>query len=1728
MNKRHVKKRIAAILLALAMVLQAVPVFAATIDTVEGADKTYDLLPAVNQPVGKGWTAGQFYILEVSTGTNLRGGVADNILYFSVLYTTEQNVQRTVVIMPQQDGKSDGFERAEVGGTAESRNRGMGVLFGYDEIDLGAVPAMGSVKTDQFLFSTPEPVKSIDRIQIFGKRTNERSDWACQGIRVYSVETLYGLDMYGWYSQDGYIDFDGTVIAEGCMAQGGGNFRWNNTGGAFNVAPMGQHGCAGIVLVRNGEQDTFTEQYHLTTHVGEKVTSQASKRVLLRLDLADAGLAGFDSLSGLFSLGSRSKISDLDLCEVAALRIRYTDIYDCQRETTLPLIANALGQIMMAAGDVPLNGFAQQSDTVCIAAMLPMYKSMNSVNIITGEAEAAAACGLTTSSGAANSAVRQMRAENSETDAISYLCFAAYTDYTVKIVSKTKDSANLKYYIEAGPGNPVQYSVSSAVDGISIPAKSSRNLTLTTNSGTSTPTLNPINNADRYLVTLSTDNVLTAGTTSDVYVRFKYQNMNGQNLTSPEFSVREYVRSFYGEWPGNVVDFAYQYGMSQGSSIQFIVPMSNVWQISDVTLRVSGNDEWQFLGLSVDQISSVGPLDSIWKTVTSKEVMPDSTEPRFQSHVMYSRPVTTMGNVFTIGTVYQPGEVQPDPPQEGEEGGDNGYVPGTLISDDGMTHTYDGKGVPAGREDTIDWEKYRIYMTYEDTQQNLGFTKERCVYEVIPHVSGDKTNADDDDCGSQNLFYFQLVFEHGRSGCTLANQQLPGDAFRTGDAPSITITTSQDYGDVTEILVIPDNIDGNGDLYDKLKLDYIEVVKKTDSYISPTWTARGTGEDGSLGWIGIEYNDPGELGSIKGAPGHSSAEIGTSYLITENSYTAKFMVGITTAPYGKSEGIDADGRPILTQDVQLAGGITAYGNFFDTNNKLQPIPTFDVVAAMNDYIGRTGPKVRTREFEGESANVDYTVSDLAYQFRPGRTDYFFMDVKDVYEFVDMTFIVKSDVVTNWNISSVKIWLVRSSGIRYINANGEYSYRFAGEQPQFVTEWTREENLTQHFNIYRKLQDTGIQDFNVQFELVPLDIKDDDAWTSTVSRAPKSGNDTFNLFLYPSTSDLAAKPKDYDLVAAVRYTDGITLAQMQTSTGNMKLTEDANGQPVFYALGLNAKNMDAFNGVDVKANTSRVVSVPINYGILQRVRSGVLLETYYLGGPINADIGASMTMVNDSDDWNTQRVFLQVADGFDRQLLSKETKDLAVAVYFRTDDPSGMELRSPYVYLTDRGIASISENNLLELSYNLGYVSEITGVSVVSTGGLEVPLDGIYVANVGPDGSVLQDYSVQTPAMPNGIPQRYAFNGSVGLLNMTLQTGSDEATASSGTDGAVRMTVGYYDIYGVLRQDTYQDIRPYINSSDAFQPGATDTLRMLVPGMAELRWVELEPIRKSAGDTPATWRLDKVTASIGLGSRSQSKYINKTVMEGTPIHIGLADILLTGVVSVTGDTDEDKKNVTSGETVSRMMSSGSEMDISVRAFGSTAGIAAKVENYDPTTGAVERANLGETHGYTREYLVQLISSAESSARTGETAGVRQAAKQVAEIADSMLESYGTLDAPEGSYNVKFKAPRNFTGSDLYYRITVYSRELNDVLFSVDVRVNSEPDLLTNAVNLWRTEQANVPAPAPSSGGGGNNNSDNTNNTNNNTDNTDNTNNEGTTPSENQAPENTDNGGTGSNG
>ena len=1805
-------RRVCAFALILMLSLQLLPGAALADDDGgdgSGSGSEWKTLDNTGKPASSGKAVTNTYIFEVSCGTRQGGGTADNVLYFIISYTSRDNQKRTVVLVPHEDALTDGFAEAEAQGNRDQRRADVKKYFGYSTADLDTKEALGSLATDQYMFTTPDAIGSIDQIQVFGRRDEDHGNWSCQGMRIYRVDTLYGLEMVGWYSDQGYIDFDGALICRVEMPAGGVTFRWTGKAGMYTLTP----GTANGKVVNTGDDHP----------------SQRASRVVFRIDLADVAGAGFESLVGNYDTGSRTKISDLKFCEAAAMIIRYRDAFGCIREISIGVVVNTLGQVMEVLGDAEIAEFAQQGDSLAIPLMLPDFESLESVKIILGEKEAAEAAHLitgtivtkdltytpmadgvytispandssrlmslnsspmaganvitskesnpglqrwklkdagegyffimpaisdtlvldaaghsvanssnvavynhnTTSSDAnqkwkitetkdgyysivssmdngqcvddsgydhnvrmwksyennnqiwrftnvhANVGVertllpdnavlsdplRSARVARSETDDISYICIAAYREVTAQVCL---EGATLRTRFIMG--TPLQYTTATSLEGINVQATQLTQLSLRIYEDGAP--LTPKDRMERYLVTMSTDNVPNAGTAADIYLQFTYISVKDKELTSSEYRVRDYAKEFYGEWPGNVEDFAYNYGLRDGGTIRFIIPLQGVQEFKSVSVRLDGDDEWQFTGIELAFVRpneaktgdrSISPRLADWAdiAVTGLNNHPQG----LFSHLVYTRQVDTEEPCFTVGTVYDEEEERPDPnetdtenPEDGTENPEDEWKPGTLIQDDGETYVFDGESQDVTKKEDVPWDELRHYMTYDDTLRDLGFTKERCLYTVSVQVAGKTVNAGNDDCGSKNLFYFRLVFEHGNSGCTLANQQIVGDAFGTGELVQFKIPTSQDYGEVVAVQVIPDSQDSNSDIYDKLQIEEISVTRDSVNAVSPTWTAKIAASEDE-GWVGIDYRDPGQMGGTSVVEGKTLDELATTFPITETSYSTNLLVSITTASYETG--------------VQFSGGIRMDLNFINAEGRMEPKPIsgFDVVAAMNSYGGLTGSKERKYKLGGETKTetASYYVSDNRYQFLPGSKDSFIVNIKNVYQLTDMALTVYSDVVTHWTIKDVTIYQLNGQGIRYLNPSGSYAYRYhAGEEPTPVAHWDLE-RLTTPLAVFDATQNSSMQPIKFALNSETIKLSEDAAkWSSKISRVPNSHNDTMNLILYPAVGGGAADPADYDVTAAVRYTDLMTTRTLQVSTGQMRRSVDDAGRTIFYATGLGASNLNAIEGVDWSATLLRSSMPQITNGVLQVVRGGVLIDSYPLMG-----MGYSLTPAVGNTAVSTQRLLLQVSEDTKKQSVRANECDLAAALYFRTDDPTHAEYRSRYVFLSDMGITEVKPGQLLELDFSVGNVGEFVGVNIVSMGKLDMNIDSLYLADQDAEGTVLSQKSYPYGITPELSPARYNFDGETKLVNLTIVTAEDESMANSGTDGPVRMVVGYVDIYGESKTQTYENIRPYIVSGDKFSAGSMDTVRMLIPNMAELRWIELEPKSEHKEETAegtasmASWKLRQVSASVGLEDRSVTRVLDQRIMEDAPLHIVFSDIVLVGTVYVAeagGDLSQPLVTVGTGHGESVTVDSGADVFVTVRVSGSDEGFTARLSGLDPITGEEEKASLDPTHGYSTETLDMLYTLAGESVENAFYEQEKESAQHVMDLVQSVRNSAGRFYADQ----VRLTTPHNYTGAKMKYRITVCSEEEPNAYFTLDVIIRNEPNELADAIANW---------------------------------------------------------------
>lgn len=1642
-------------------------------------------------PLTAGTSTPNTYMLEVSTGSVRGGSTADNVKYFVIYYTTERRtggetvtIKRSAVIFPQKDGLRKGVNMAAAVKSRDDRRAMIARTFGYTTDHLRNYPSLSSVSADQFVFTSPDPIKTIDRIQISGRAeldengNAKESTWACQSIHVSRVDKIYGLEMYGWFSAIPYIDYEGEVIADVVMSKGGGIFRWNNkTAGVFNITgPSGTK--KDLTLVNTETKDQADENF-----VGEPHHTQVNNRVVFQLDFADIRDGGLECLAGSYSSGSHSTVASLDLCETAALKIRYEDIYGAIREVALPLVVNSLGFAMeklngTAQGSrLDIAGFAQQGDTLIVSAMLPDFKELrwvmsnNSesrvIEIFTGEKKALEETKLI-NYGLIDKPKRAARAKQSESESFAYTCFAAYRNATVEIIH---DSAKLDYKVSPGDQDPVRYLTASSIEGIIIDANTRNKMPMM--DYRENVHLKPADNRELYLLTITTDNVQNAGITSDVMIQFRYTNMKDKEITTSAMSLRDLIRDYYGEWPGNVDDFAYKYGLRRTGTVKMLFSLSDVKRFQSVSIKVSNGDEWQFQGLNVHRALSVSPRYLRWKEI-SAEVDGGVT---LSSHLLVGRDVSVIRDpVFEIGNIYEDPSQAPDPQQEG-----SGWEAGSLIQDDGKYHEFGGHGTEVSSYEPFDWTDYRTFMTYEDTDQDLGFTKERCTYKVTVKVFGEKVNAEDDDCGSANLFYFQLLFEYGKSGCVLANQQLKADGFRTGALAEFYIPATQDYGDLNSVRIIPDDQDSNGDIYDKLQIEYIKVEKEGTGKITPTWYCKSDSDQG-LGWVGITYQDPGAEASTRGTEGRTISQISHTFEVTKTSYSTRLLISIATGSYEtRSDKDPTTGEYVQYTDPIMEGGVDMSFSYFDHSGQKQDVEPADIVHLMNQYSGLKDKK--TRVVNGIGEDVDFCVSDKNYQFRPGTADKFIITVDDIQSILDMKLEVRSSVSTNWTIDNVSVYLVEGVGTRYINGNGEYDYKYAdGDGVTLRASWNRPQSLTKDIGVYRKKNeadpadiygDTGVSTITFGFEDNDFPMGDD--WVAKINREPNSKDDSLNLFIYPSTESAATKPEEYALQAEVMYTDTMTQSALRVSTGNMELTTDSSGRPVFYSLGLNANYLESITGVNVKTNSVRPVHVPISFAVLQRIRSGVLIDSYYLYGAGNADLGLTLGITPSTPIPPTiQHVLLQVDQSTVKQDLSADECDLALALYFTTDDPGGMEYRTKYIYLTDKGIRQIYPGQVLDITFNIPNLREIRGINMVGLGRISVGFENAEILDLSASGTLEHKWSFRGNMVPSRLPARFSPSGLVSLLDVDLKTALSDSSFNSGTTGPIRMTVGFLDETGNLSTAVYPDVRKYVSSPNVFQAGNTAHLRFLIRDMSDIRWIELEPLADPDVPIPegqekinATWKLDTLSAMLDMSNFQITRVLNALVEETKPLRVSLADILLAGTVAVVqsptdrGDRDNDQ-TIPTGGTLDVSLYAGDGVRIVPKLQGSKEGLDVVLTRVDPSTGGQGRADLEDTRGYTPELLAQYAQQARELGHYEEAALWSSITPDTGtwEVSEIYTPTAGRVDTEY----VVFIPPHNYTSSVAYYRITMTSRENSSVSVSVTVSVPTE----TNPVEALLAE------------------------------------------------------------
>lgn len=1461
------------------------------------------------------------YALSFSTGASSME--LSQLQYIAVDYTDTTGTKRTEYLMSDKL-IADSNAKAEAAGSQNAIRSRIQNAMGYD-LSYSNENRFAEYTVKTILFSPEYTVNTIDGVQFL---TKESGKWTCEGLRVYKVDQLYGIKGTSYVSADNYIDFAGTlVLTTGNNVQ---TLNWT----AFQLIRFGQSSNAAVQMVA----------------ANQSYDSRTDSDYLIQFDIADGYRAGLEALAAEYQDG-RTGLNGLQEAELLKLRIVYRDIYGARRMVTVPVISNVIGYALdkgVDAGEnAPLLGLAGQGEAIVMKVSLPDFaefytstdKSGNgsgaSVYLSLGGDELLNGMGLTLKT-LGRTSQRVERAKNSA-DALTLDSVRMYNISEVTDAAKGYNTAEVSMRIEDGQlcadiqGNPIFYHTTASGQGDIISYTGNEvNLSMQRyRDGVSFETETAYDN--QYLIELHTDSTSLAGTQSDLQVEFSYTDLSGVSRVTDAYDVKELVNEYYGYWPSSGSDYAYLRGASQGGVLRFIISLANVDYFTGIRVSLDGNDEWQMSGMDIYALTGVG---------SRKGSFADSGVGAVQSHVVYDRE-------YSGAKAY-------------------GIVNMQMLVESNQSKEFSFTSDSILELDVTDWSNKKYALSYAEACTNLGLTLSKYTYTVEVNVASDaRSTYADGDSGSRNQFFFRLQFENGSSGYVLANQQITSDGFRAGQTETFTISTNEDYGDVTAVQIIPETKNSEDYTYDKLNIDSIRVIQNSTTSMSKTWTVS------SVGWIGTDYRDPGTESGLRSKQGKYESELAKTFKVDYTTNVANLLFCLSTGSYK-----DNEGNPV----EQYQGRVDVTLQYISTTGESRTA-TYDIVKYMYDYIGKTAPKNEAGEDSG-------AVSDVNYMFREGHMDRFILPVSDIQSLTRVDFYPTSSNGTTWQIGSLSVSEIAETGSRYINENDEYIY--TGETKLLCS--NSEE-------INAMVCPQGVRQEGIKVNMTENKLLMDDEstkWVSVISREPISTRDMLNIYLYMKAD--AVDKSYYDMQAMVEYTN-VRGVVAKSGERQMNKSEDPD-ENMFYVMGLEVKEMSNLNNLVIKNVSDQMYYTPIDYAMVQRVRSGVIIDTYYIyfGGadPGSSNISVKAGPSNSSQSTGEYQVVTLDFGGSTQNIqLLPENRDVAVAIKYvsTAGNVSGAqtEYSSPYIFLTDQQYNMLYNGQSVDITFHEKYVSRITGIVLVPSGQVQADITGAVAATY-------RENDAQTDTEAEPIPTGwYSFPGqrhlevqegsNIGTLTltdpvistdrdktndvvmpitMTIKTAGPAREYESGTNTPIRMTLYYVGADGQTDSYTVQDITKVCKNGSSFATDGTATLNFMLTGVKAFKSVTFEPYDNDAGNiaawTPETITIQKKTA---FGTDTTIRQINKRLYEG---HTDDATVLLSNVVMAATVAVKDRNANeyskiydTMAQDVNLLVENGETIRILPNVTGSEKGFEYRLEKVDTGGNAMAEIPLKGDYG-----------------------------------------------------------------------------------------------------------------------------------------------------------------------
>jgi hypothetical protein len=501
---------------------------------------------------------------------------------------------------------------------------------------------------------------------------------------------------------------------------------------------------------------------------------------------------------------------------------------------------------------------------------------------------------------------------------------------------------------------------------------------------------------------------------------------------------------------------------------------------------------------------------------------------------------------------------------------------------------------------------------------------------------------------------------------------------------------------------------------------------------------------------------------------------------------------------------------------------------------------------------------------------------------------------------------------------------------------------------------------------------------------------------------------------------------FDIDVRAQYTNNNGLV-LETGAKKLTKTTDANGKTIYAINGLTATGMSTMNRIYAKAQSWDVVDAYIDHIIVQQVRSGVVINTFYFDCQHRNANMEFYTLPSSSQkvEKGEQRVYLLLGEQTEAANLVSENRDMAIALQYTTISGGNQTFASRYIYITDQQYESIQAGDMIELTFNESYVKEITGLLIATSGNVKAQIEMACVDNYSVDPTSGAKRMLSHTSISEGVTVQNqtatAFTdrgAAVEILDVEFVTAMSDTYLESGTSDPIIMVVNYTDRQGVRRELVVPDIREYvISGADAFATGSTTRIRLLLRNVTSVQSLQLMPYNVDPQIT-AGWKPSQILVMLGADGSVQrvSRSVDRYIYEDKPLDFGHE---LTG--AMVGGLKVTLSNLIVTTDVAATNESGQ--------YGNS---------YRINSAVNQSVSLTVSSGANVKCVVTVSNSME---------GYRVTAEQT----EGMKDISGFLCKTDDGFILTM--PQNTSGQDQLYRITIYSVENDEISVEIVVTVKS---------------------------------------------------------------------------